>query len=257
MTARRTEIIHDCTLYLGDCLEILPTLPKVDAVVTDPPYLNLGDKIDVNFTSGVAPRRNTNKTIGDPWGATLLWVPGAFALASKAFFSFCSFHFIADLCRAVPIKPCALVTWRQSNSMPPIANAPHFQTEFCWAFRKGKGVNWRALKTFYDIPRLQSGCFAKERIVDDSGQAIHPSQKPVSLIEKLLLDGLENVLDPFSGTGTTGVACVNLGRKFIGIEIEEKYFDIACKRIENAYRGRPRLFDSLKKDKPKPMEMFK
>jgi DNA modification methylase len=63
----------------------------------------------------------------------------------------------------------------------------------------------------------------------------------------------ETVLDPFMGSGTTGVACANLGRKFIGIEIEEKYFDIACKRIEIAY-SQPRLFDDLEDDKNKPVE---
>ena len=247
----REEIIGDCRLILGDCLKVLPGLPKVDAVITDPPYLGLGDKIDVNFTSGVAARRNVNKTIGDPWTATLEWVPLAFCLSEKAFFSFCSFHFVSQLFSAVSSKPTALVTWAQSNAMPPVNNSPHYQTEFCWAFRKDKGVNWKKLKTIYNIPRLQSGCMARERIVDESGQAIHPSQKPIALIEHLLLDGLNSVLDPFLGTGTTGVACVNLGRKFIGIEIEEKYFDIACKRIEKATKNKPRLFDAL----PKPKQM--
>lgn len=66
---------------------------------------------------------------------------------------------------------------------------------------------------------------------------LHSCQKPEDLVEKLLLASTEktqNVLDPFMGSGTTGVACANLGRKFIGIEIEPKYFDIACRRIELA-----------------------
>src|SRR5690606_23898717 len=75
----------------------------------------------------------------------------------------------------------------------------------------------------------------------------HPTQKPVSLMVWCLgfLPKAETILDPFMGSGTTGVACVNLGRKFIGIEIEPRYFDIACRRIEEAYR-QPRLFTEPK-----------
>ena len=72
----------------------------------------------------------------------------------------------------------------------------------------------------------------------------HPTQKPIALVLKWLeqfTDNQETILDPFMGSGTTGVACVNLGRKFIGIEREPKYFDIACRRIEQAY-SQPRLF---------------
>jgi DNA modification methylase len=70
----------------------------------------------------------------------------------------------------------------------------------------------------------------------------HPHQKPVTLIESLLAKLPDKtILDPFMGSGTTGVACANLGRKFIGIEIERKYFDIACERIAAAY-AQGRLF---------------
>ena len=73
----------------------------------------------------------------------------------------------------------------------------------------------------------------------------HPNEKPVFFVEKFIgwhsSEG-QTILDPFMGSGTTGVACANLGRKFIGIEIEPKYFDIACSRIEQAY-SQPRLFD--------------
>lgn len=76
---------------------------------------------------------------------------------------------------------------------------------------------------------------------DRTGNINHPTEKPVSLMEQVVkwTDGL--VLDPFMGSGTTGVACVKLGRKFIGIELDEKYFDISCKRIEEAYK-QPDLF---------------
>jgi len=83
----------------------------------------------------------------------------------------------------------------------------------------------------------------------------HPTQKPVSVLEWCLgfLPDASTILDPFMGSGTTGVACANLGRKFIGIEIEPKYFDIACRRIEDAYK-QPRLFEDAK-PAPVPQEL--
>jgi site-specific DNA-methyltransferase (adenine-specific) len=71
-----------------------------------------------------------------------------------------------------------------------------------------------------------------------NGAKLHPTQKPVELIEKLIADSTQQgmiVLDPMMGSGSTGVACVKTGRQFIGIEIQRKYFDIACQRIERAY----------------------
>lgn len=83
----------------------------------------------------------------------------------------------------------------------------------------------------------------------------HPTQKAVFIMEWCLgfLTDAETIIDPFMGSGTTGVACANLGRKFIGIEIEEKYFDIACKRIETAYL-QPRLFAEPRRV-PEPQEL--
>ena len=85
------------------------------------------------------------------------------------------------------------------------------------------------------------------------GKVDHPTQKPLSLMQwnvDLLSAEGETILDPFMGSGTTGVACANLGRKFIGIEREPSYFDIACRRIEEAYK-QPRLFDE---PAPKPTQ---
>lgn len=96
-------------------------------------------------------------------------------------------------------------------------------------------------------PLLQSGAGRAPDIIqhtESSEKNGHPCPKPIRFMQRLLarvtLEG-EIVCDPFVGSGTTGVACANLGRKFIGIEIEPKYFDIACRRIEEAYR-QPRLF---------------
>jgi len=231
----RIERIGDATLYLGNCADVLPTLGKVDAVITDPPYMNMAGGTSITFDSGVA-HCAPSKTVGDPWGANLEWVPFALALSEKAFFVFCSFHFVADLRNAVPHKPTALITWFQRNAAPSAANAPQFQTEFCWAWRIGTGLDWRKIKSHYDIPRLQAGCMAVERILNRDGTTAHPTQKPVALMAELMKCGAKTILDPFMGSGTTGVAAIQLGRKFIGVEREPRYFDIACERIENAQR---------------------
>jgi site-specific DNA-methyltransferase (adenine-specific) len=220
----RTERIGDCVLHLGDCLEILPTLGKVDAVVTDPPY-GIGLNTDnTRFTGGntaqVARRGNG---IGPANGAPI----------------------IND---AVPFDPspllamsCEKIVWGWNNypdKLPRGAclvwlkrNDDAFgsflsDAELAW-MSKGHGVYCRR--------DLTNNAIALERE--------HPTQKPVSLMEWCLgfLPKAETILDPFMGSGTTGVACVNLGRKFIGIEIEPRYFDIACRRIEEAYK-QPRLF---------------
>ena len=82
----------------------------------------------------------------------------------------------------------------------------------------------------------------------------HPTEKPVGLMEWCLGFVEGTILDPFMGSGTTGVACVNLGRKFIGIELEPKYFDIACKRIEKAYADQA-LFDVIEKSREQQPEL--
>lgn len=242
--------IGDCRLILGDCLECLPLLPKCDIVLTDPPYMNMAGNANITFDSGVAKLKSISKTVADPWDANLDWVPLAWEKAEKGFFSFCSFHFISELRISVPSKPTTLISWYQRNAMPSAANAPQFNVEYCWAFRKKTGLDWRKLKSHYDIPRLQAGCMATERELNNDGTASHPSQKPVKLIEEILKIGGESVLDCFMGTGTTGVACVNLGRKFIGIERERKYFDIAVERIKQAY-AQQRLFADAPATQPK------
>jgi site-specific DNA-methyltransferase (adenine-specific) len=93
--------------------------------------------------------------------------------------------------------------------------------------------NWEPI-LFYNLPALNNDVLAEPNYHDETG---HPTTKPTKLIRRLTaLMPAGSVLDPFMGSGTTGVACAQLGRKFIGIEIEKKYFDIACERIDNAYR---------------------
>jgi len=233
----RVEHIGDATLYLGDCLEILPTLGKVDAVVTDPPYA---------IPTIVATGRETTRSVGD------LSIPEA---AFRVAFDQWDTH-LSDQGRAF--------VFCDGTSYPVIFRASFgrfLQALLVWnkmqigmgrEFRKSHELILHAWKKgtpiFSDgVGRADILSFAP---VDDKVR-VHPAEKPISLIIELLRVCGETILDPFMGSGTTGVACANLGRKFTGIEIEPKYFDIACRRIEDAYK-QPRLFED---DPPKYKEV--
>ena len=115
----------------------------------------------------------------------------------------------------------------------------------------------------FDIPMLQAGCFATERILNKDGSTTHPTQKPELLMRQLLKVGGDTILDPFMGSGTTGVACVQTGRNFIGCEISPEYFRIAEKRIREA-QAQPRIpfdptyesGDSLRKESQGSLDFF-
>ena len=219
MTYQRKEVIGNATLYLGDCLEILPTLPKVDAVITDPPY---DEKTHSGHMSGVVDRQVLGfaaMTDFDGLITALVDKANRWVIASCA-----TSHCLAAMGRNDFIR---MGIWVKPNG------APQFTGE-----RPGTG--WEAVGIFHrnGIKRWNGGGHHAVWIHNiESG--LHPTQKPLSLFTKWVsqfTDRGETILDPFMGSGTTGVACMNLGRKFIGIEIEPKYFDIACERIENAQR---------------------
>ncbi len=195
-------------LYLGDCREILPTLGKVDAVVTDPPC-GLGERWQ-GGTWGAEPMyaeaRKWDRAISTE---TLRQVIGA----GKFCILWCGNYY------EMPASRCWL-SWLKSSRMATMADF-----ELAW--------------TNFDRPAKS---FTEHRNPD--GARDHPTQKPESLMKwciGLVPPPATLILDPFMGSGTTGVAAVKLGRKFIGIEIEPKYFDIACRRIEQATK-QPDLF---------------
>ena len=226
-------VIGDATLYLGDCLEILPTLPKVDAVVTDPPYgINFNHSGAHGRFSGqgvtqAARARGNPPIVGDnrpfdpaPWIAfdnVILW--GAD-------------HFYTRL-------PCSgrWLAWNKLGGMSPWDSFS--DVEFAWHSKNAAArifsMKWKGI--------------ACDKNGEDNGLRVHTTQKPIRLMRWCIqqADYPQSILDPFMGSGTTGVACAQIGRKFIGIEIEPRYFDIACERIENAYR-QGRLFE----DAPTP-----
>jgi len=225
------------TIYHADCREILPTLApgSIDLVVADPPYPGLKGGTKYAF-DGVAKRSAGTVTVGTPWDTALDWIEPAWALSRLGMMIFCSHHSISEVAAAMPPSSrVALVTWYKRNAPPAIANVPRFTSEFIWLFKKAPGLKWRNItSTVIDVPNLQSGCMASERIQDNDGTTSHPTQKPIALLHHLLAVGGTTVLDPFMGTGTTLRAAKNLGQRVVGIEREERYCEIAVKSLSQS-----------------------
>lgn len=224
----RQERIGDCWLINGDCREVVPLLPRVDVVLTDPPY-------GMEFRSNrpkVRPKFHAIKN--DDNTEALQWACGLEADHSK--YVFCRWDNLPD----VP-KPKSCVTWIKNNwSMGDLHGEHARQTE---------------IALFYPGPKhlFPSGRPSDVISAPRTGNEWHPTEKPVQLIWHVAKWTSGTILDPFMGSGTTGVACVKLGRRFIGIEIDPGYFEIACKRIRDAY-AQPDMF--IEQDKqPKPEQL--
>lgn len=197
----RKEIIGNCELYLGDCRDILPMIGPIDAVVTDPPY-GLGERL-----------------AGGTWGAKY---GGGLAWDQK------TPDFLADIIKLAPI----CIIWGGNYfSLPPSR---------CWLI-------WQkpdAVRTMADAELAWTNLDANTRFLCHSIAATnaervdHPTQKPIRVMDwsRSFAPTARTILDPFMGSGSTGVACIKSGRRFIGIEVEQKYFDIAVTRIEAAQR---------------------
>lgn len=219
----REEIIGDCRLILGDCRDVLPTLGPVDAVVTDPPYgIGAANGASGGGTDASGRYKRRPKSYEGTWdndrpdGATF-----ALILAAAPLHVIWGGNYFADL---LP-RAGRWLFWDKVNSMPTYSDG-----EMAWTSLGGAAVK--------KFTRCNNGLASLR-----DGERVHPTQKPVPLMEWCFgfLPDRCSVLDPYMGSGSTGVACALTGRAFIGIEREPTYFDIACRRIEEAYR-QPRLF---------------
>ena len=223
------------TLHKGDCREYMKTLQpdSVDLVLADQPYPELkgGTKF---MNGGVASRINESNSVGDIWNASLEWMDDAWRISKFGMMVFCTHHSVDTVKQKFRDNAIALITWVKRNTPNPVNNVPKYTTEFIWVFSKTSGLVWRNLSTHYDIPMLQAGCMATERILNKDGTTFHPTQKPELLIRQLLKCNPKSVIDPFMGTGTTGAACIQMDIDFIGCENDPKYFPAAEKRIKSA-----------------------
>ena len=220
----RIERIGNAQLYLGDCRDILPTLGKVDAVVTDPPY-------------GIGFKYESHEDDATEYADLMLPLRGL---------PVALLQYPEEMMRLVtPVlgAPDECLAWVYPSNLP-----RQFRLWGLWRLRANfSGVRQPAKNP--DCAKVKNLSVAsydwwEQPQVKGNGaeKTAHPCQIPVSCVERVIsLTGVQSVVDPFMGSGTTGVACMNLGRSFIGIEREPKYFDIACERIENALR-QERLF---------------
>ncbi len=200
---RIETIAEGVTLYLGDCREILPALGRVDAVVTDPPY---GLGIAANPVRQRHEKMDWDNAIPPPG--------------------------LLDQVRAA--APWQIIWGGNYFELPP---SQHF---LIWDKVQPESLSLAMCEKAWTNMAKPAKMF-KRHVV--SFEKNHPTQKPLELMRWCMLQlpgGCDIILDPFMGSGTTGVAAVQLDRKFIGIEIEPKYFDIACRRIADA-ASRPRL----------------
>ena len=248
----RIETIGDATLYLGDCQEVMPGLGEVDITVTSPPY-NMGLVPGGNGRGMYRPgASNKAGRFREGYGLHDDAMPQAdydhwqrdclaqmFALSRLGVFYNhrprvehgvlrppLSFDF------GVPLRQ--IIIWDRGTGID--VNLRAFCTRQEWVLLFAKPAF--ALKDHSASGRGDVWRLGMEHA--DNG---HPAPFPVSLPRTAIeTTDATTVLDPFMGSGTSGVACVQLGRRFVGIELEPKFFDIACRRIEAAYR-QPRLFD--------------
>ena len=191
--------IGNCELWHGDCREVLPLLPACDLILTDPPY-GLGAKLQ-----------------GGTWGENNAWdqspapawLFGLLLEKGKSLIVWGGNYYQLPPSRG-------WLSWLKPDAPPSMANF-----ELAWT---SMDMNAKQLK--HSIAATNA-----ERVG-------HPTQKPVRVMEWCMgfAPGAVTVTDPFMGSGTTGVACVRMGKQFVGIERERKYFDIACERIENEQR---------------------
>lgn len=203
---KEKRVIGDCTLYLGDCLEIMPHLGRVDAVVTDPPYNR--DDYEWSYV-------NIEKTNLDGLHGFWFWQ------ANQEF----------------PLSYTAHHIWSKCNVC--VGDVEPYESIF-----ETNGKNFSGVFRNSVINCEMNATINRDRYYP------HPTQKPIKLIRRIVKRTIGIILDPFMGTGTTGAACVDLDRSFIGIELDPDYFQIACQRIEEAYK-QPKLFPV---EKPKPAQ---
>lgn len=226
-------VIQDSTLYYADCLEVVCGLGAIGAVVTDPPYSSGGFQESGKSAGSIGTR-----------GDDVIWMD---SLSSRGY----SRLIVRALRAARSAKEFYCFTdWKMWQATCDCFEDAGIRVRNMLVWDKGQmgmGMPWRNQHELvcYGMRRSTkrlTGAHGNVLKCKRSGNSEHPTEKPVALLEKILAGAIEGaVLDPFMGSGTTGVACANLGRPFVGVEIERKYFDIACERIDAAY-AQGRLF---------------
>lgn len=233
MTYRVEQLAEGVSLYLGDCREVLPTLGRFDAVVTDPPYGINGYRGTINKERG---KGNYTDAFEDtPDYIRSVVVPVVTMLIEQ--------------CGCVVLTPGN----RNLSAYP--------QPDSFGAFYQPASVgmqgfgNADAQPIFYygkNAAKKNLGVPCSYQLTESPGETGHPCAKPLNAWTKLVGNVTavgQHILDPFMGSGTTGISAARLGRRFTGVELEPRYFDIACRRVSDALK-QPDFFI----EKPKPLK---
>ena len=235
--ALRIEVIGDCILILGDCLEVMSGLDPVDHAIFDPPYEAFmhnakSRAMQRTRTDGRAPVKGLDFAAIDEIREDVTSQVGD--LCRGWFIAFCTPEGVgrwADVINISPIKYKRACIWVKPDSTPQLNGqgpAMGYENFVCgWA---GRGYStWNA--------GGKRGVYS-HLVNPPDRDGRHPTEKPWRLMFEILEDFTNKgqvIIDPFMGSGTTGVACVKSGRRFIGIEQNPDYFDVACDRIRRAY----------------------
>lgn len=226
MTFRHEVLADGVEVYLGDCLEVLPTLGKFDAVVTDAPYGIADAAFKIGKRAGKRcggdnswhPSSDWDKSLNPAWGLSC-------SEHSEIIAWFGQWRKREEVTSFIPFPLRAEIVWaKDCHAGPPSPVAP--RDERIWIFGKS-AVHGATFETsVWDQP-----------VIPTWEKKHHKNEKPVALMMRLLRWlGCGTVLDPFAGSGSTGVACVRMGLGFVGIEQDEGHFDVACKRIADALK---------------------
>jgi len=247
----RVDLSPDVTIYHGDCLEVLPTLAGIDAVVTDPPYssggMYRGDRaMDTRskYTSTNAVAKYAVLFSGDnrdqrAWQFwSVLWCSAAMHACSPGaacmlFSDWRQLPTCTDVLQGAGWVYRGIAGWNKEQSRPMADRFRQVLEFIVWGTAGGRAVNMADAD-------YHAGLFSYPP--PPPSERLHPTEKPVDLMRDLVAlaepGGL--VLDPFMGSGATGIACIRTGRRFVGIEIDAHYFEVARARLEREL-AQPRL----------------
>ena len=251
----RKEEIGDATLYCGDAMDIMPLIPKSDLAISDVPYPlttgGCGDPKSHKKMSGIFAVGNYSNdgqivraTV--PFPKMMRAIHGALKADADCYVmaNDKNVHPLTDAALDAGFRFHNLLVW---DKVAPTANRWYMKNlEFTLYLWKGRA------KT---INNPSSKQLIRGGVDKVSG---HPTEKPVYLMAEYVSNSSkrgDTVIDPFMGSGTTGVACALLGRKFVGIEIDQKFFDLACRRIEEAYK-QPDMFVEAEKPKAEQLSLM-
>lgn len=222
------ELTENINLLRGDCIDLLPKIPdgSIDSIITDPPYF-------LGMTHNGQKGCFNDLAICKPFYEKLFTEYKRVLKPIGCVYFFCdwrSYAFYYPIMNGILGVKNMLVWDKQSGA----GNFYTYQHELTIFTTKRNAFNVKGTKNI--ITGIRSFSTGAKKT---NGEKVHPTQKPIELIEKFILDSTDTgdtVLDSFAGSGTTGVACINTDRKFIGMELDDNYFAIATQRIEKALK---------------------